>query len=155
MVIRLKRVDVAYVLMFDESQEKVLMVKNIGEKGSYYTLPGGAVEEGETLQEAAVREVKEETGLDVEVSGIVAVMEAFFEVRGHHAVFFIFDGEIRDGNINISMPEEIEEVVWMGVEEAERYINLPEGVRELLLKTAPYCNWGRVQHTLSERVDGK
>ncbi|WP_404470513.1 NUDIX hydrolase [Sutcliffiella horikoshii] len=151
----MKRADVAYVLLLDEAKEKVLIVKNIGEIGSYYTLPGGAVEEGETLPEAAVREVKEETGLHVEVSGIVSVMEAFFEARGHHAIFFIFEGEVKGGDINISMPDEIEEVVWMEVEEAERYLSLPEGVKELLLRTAPYTNWGRVQHTLSQGVDGE
>lgn len=154
-VIRLKRVDVAYVLLLDEAHEKVLMVKNIGENSSYYTLPGGAVEEGETLPEAAVREVKEETGLDIEVSGIVSVMEAFFEARGHHAIFFIFEGGVKGGDINISMPDEIEEVVWMEVEEAERYLSLPVRVKELLVSTAPYTNWGRVQYTLLEKEDGE
>jgi ADP-ribose pyrophosphatase YjhB (NUDIX family) len=61
----MKRVDVTYVLLFDDQGENVLMVKNKGENSSYYTLPGGAVEPGETLEEAAIREVKEETGLDV------------------------------------------------------------------------------------------
>lgn len=34
------------------------MVKTKGENGSYYTLPGGAVKLGETLEEAVIREVK-------------------------------------------------------------------------------------------------
>lgn len=45
----MKKVAVTYVLFYDEFREKVLMVKNIGENGSYFTLPGGAVEAGETL----------------------------------------------------------------------------------------------------------
>lgn len=45
------------------------MVKNKGMKSSYYTLPGGRVERGETLEEAAIRAVKEETGLEVELIG--------------------------------------------------------------------------------------
>lgn len=53
----MKRVDVAYVLLFDEQEKNVLMVKNKGMKSSYYTLPGGTVERGETLEEAAIREV--------------------------------------------------------------------------------------------------
>lgn len=88
----MKRVDVAYVLLYDEQESKVLMVKNKGEQSSYYTLPGGAVEPGETLVEGAIREVKEETGLEVEVNGIVGIHEAFFKARGHHAVFFILEG---------------------------------------------------------------
>lgn len=42
----MKRVDVVYVLLFDETSEKILMVKNFGDESSYYTLPGGAVEMG-------------------------------------------------------------------------------------------------------------
>lgn len=103
----LKRIDVAYVLLFDENNEKVLMVKNKGKESSYFTLPGGKVEYGETLKEAAIREVKEETGLDVEIDGIFTVSEAFFEQKGHHTIFFTFIGKIIGGEINITYPEEI------------------------------------------------
>ncbi len=61
----MKKVNVTYALLYDETHEKLLMVKNKGKNGSYYTLPGGAVKSGETLEEAAIREVKEETGLDI------------------------------------------------------------------------------------------
>ncbi len=54
------------------------MVKNKGENGSYYTLPGGAVKLGETLEEAVIREVNEETGLHINVNGICSISEAFF-----------------------------------------------------------------------------
>lgn len=136
----MKRVDVAYVLLFDELEQKVLLVKNKGTDTSYYTLPGGAVEKGETLKEAAIREVKEETGLDVQVGGIFSVGEAFFEERGHHAIFFTFVGKIIGGEINISFPEEIEEVTWMDVTEAEKYIHIKSGFEGLLsdINTVPY-----------------
>lgn len=127
----MKRVDVAYVYLVDEKEEKVLMVKNIGENGSYYTLPGGAVEKGETLNEAAIREVKEETGFDVSIHGILSISEKFFEERNHHAVFFTFNGTVFGGELAIAFPEEIEEVVWMDAEQAKDYTNLidQEGMR--------------------------
>lgn len=45
--------------------ETILMVRHVEPTGSYWTLPGGGVEAGETLAEAAEREVFEETGLRV------------------------------------------------------------------------------------------
>lgn len=55
----MERVDVAYALIYLEDEKKILMVNNVG---SGWSLPGGAVEPGETLEQAVVREAKEETG---------------------------------------------------------------------------------------------
>jgi len=55
---------------------RVLLVKRAYEplKGEW-SLPGGAVEVGETLADAVAREVREETGLDVGVGPLVEVLE--------------------------------------------------------------------------------
>lgn len=47
--------------------EKILMVCHQTPSRTYWTLPGGGVDAGETFEQATVREVKEETGLDVTV----------------------------------------------------------------------------------------
>lgn len=49
----------------------ILMVRHVEPTRSYWTLPGGGVEAGETPAEAAVREVWEETGLRVKVTRLL------------------------------------------------------------------------------------
>ncbi|MFB5249137.1 NUDIX hydrolase [Bacillus mycoides] len=147
----MKKVNVTYAILYDETHEKLLMVKNKGKNGSYYTLPGGAVKFGETLEEAAIREVKEETGLDISVKGVCSISEAFFEERGHHAIFFNFLGEIIGGEICISWPKEIEEITWMELDSAEPYLRIPEHLKSLLQKkeTVPYIFNGTIIHQSS------
>jgi len=51
---------------------RVLLVKRKYEPlAGRWSLPGGAVEVGETLEESIVREMSEETGLDIEVGPVV------------------------------------------------------------------------------------
>jgi 8-oxo-dGTP diphosphatase len=46
---------------------RILMVRHVHGTHDYYTLPGGGIEAGETREEAVIREVEEEVGLNVAV----------------------------------------------------------------------------------------
>jgi ADP-ribose pyrophosphatase YjhB (NUDIX family) len=58
-----------YALIFDEERVLLALRRDIG----WWNLPGGGMEVGETVDEAVCREVREETGLDVEVEYLVGV----------------------------------------------------------------------------------
>ena len=57
--------------------DRVLMIQrgNPPQQGSW-SLPGGAQELGETIREAARREVREETGLEIEILGLIDVVDS-------------------------------------------------------------------------------
>ena len=66
---------------------KILLTKR--EDFEVWCLPGGGVEEGESLAEGAIREAKEETGLDVELTWLVGVYSRMGGgMRDVHAVLY-------------------------------------------------------------------
>lgn len=137
----MKRVDVVNVLIFDESRMNVLMVRNQKGDETYWSLPGGAVEPGETLEQAGRREAKEESGYDVHINELYAVSEVFFANSGHHALIFTFHAEIVGGEMAVADPDEdIVEVKWVDVAAAnEIFANL--SVKMTISAESPFAGY--------------
>jgi 8-oxo-dGTP pyrophosphatase MutT (NUDIX family) len=77
-------------------RECVLLVRHT--HGSAWYLPGGAVEKGETLAEAARREVREECGLALGELTLLGVYYSHAEGKHDHVAIFVargFSGELR------------------------------------------------------------
>ncbi|KAK1247295.1 hypothetical protein MKX07_002204 [Trichoderma sp. CBMAI-0711] len=82
------RVGVSTVLMNDKGE--FLVGKRIGSHGANtWQFPGGHIDHGESIAECAVREMKEETDLDVEFKGIFAITnDVFVEEKKHYITLF-------------------------------------------------------------------
>src|SRR3990167_8874415 len=80
------------------NDDKILLLYRFKNGKEYYVFPGGGVEDGESTIRAAVREAKEETGLDVAISK--KMWE--YEGRGRLEHFYLverFSGELKIGGL--------------------------------------------------------
>lgn len=107
----------ADVLIADEKKGILLIKRRTDPFKGKYGLPGGMVEYGETVEKAAVREVKEETGLDVELEGLLGVYsDADRDPRGH-TVSIVFFATPKKGKLTGS--SETEDVGYKTLKEIE------------------------------------
>jgi ADP-ribose pyrophosphatase YjhB (NUDIX family) len=71
-----------------DSEGRLLVIRRSDNEN--WALPGGAMDCGETIGQAAVRETKEETGIDCEITGLVGVY-----TNPRHVILYTSDGEVR------------------------------------------------------------
>ena len=108
-----------------------------------WTVPGGTVELGETLEEAVVREMEEETGLRVEPLEVLAVFDRIDrdgERVAYHYVIVDYLCRWRSGEARAA--SDALDVAWATPEDLARY-ELPEKalevVRDALERAAEPC----------------
>ena len=81
--------------------------------------PGGLIEPGETFQEALHREVREEAGVEIEITGFVGICKNI----ERNIVNIDFTARYLGGDLRTS--EESTEVVWVTPEDAMKMITFP------------------------------
>jgi len=101
--------------VYVKKDDKILMVQENKEgiKGKW-DMPAGKLEDNESIIEAAIRETKEETNIDIDIKGIIAIQENVSSIGQLLILYFL--GEYIDGEIKFDN-KEISNVQWMTEEE--------------------------------------
>lgn len=118
------------------SENKIYVNRCVTRKGEiYYDLPGGGQHMLETMEEAVIREVLEETGYRVRVLRFAALAEEindYLETSEYseyaHRIIYIFQVELKDEQAvkPTEMDFQQKESVWLELKEADRAEFLPE-----------------------------
>jgi 8-oxo-dGTP diphosphatase len=123
-------------IVFNKNRE-VLLINNAAmrdPKKSYWGFPKGHINEGESSKDAAIREVKEETGIEVDVIEKIGDSKYVFTVSGEKIfkVVIMFLMRYASGEIKIQ-EEELLGAEWVSVEDAQKKLSFPKD-RQLLGK---------------------
>jgi ADP-ribose pyrophosphatase YjhB (NUDIX family) len=100
------RVRVSVLVAGDEG---VLLVRHEKAGRTYWLLPGGGLEYGETLKQAAHRETLEETGLDVAIGDLALVWETLAPDGSRHLVNLCFSARVASGTLRASQDSRVHE----------------------------------------------
>lgn len=110
---------------------RILLCKAKGGSSTY--LPGGHIELGESSREALVREMKEETGLDVETGRFLGAVENSFVQKGkrHSEINLVYEMKLPPEAKEVRALEDWIEFEWRELSALESANLLPEAFRVL------------------------
>ncbi len=127
------------------NDNKILLINRIKKDESYWVIPGGQVELGESQKQAIKRECEEELGV------IVRIKELFIkrisdkpETRGHHVSFYLCD--IVHGKVGLGQGPEFRpntnyegkhKIVWVDLKKLSNMNLKPEEIKDKIIKK--YC----------------
>ena len=106
---RTERVELT-VLCLVEDKNKVLLQNRVKKDWQGYTLPGGHIERNESFVDAVIREMKEETGLDIKNPILVGVKQ--FPIKYGRYVVFLFKSTEFEGALQSSAEGKMEWVEY-------------------------------------------
>ena len=118
---------------------KILAHRNIN--SDHYALVGGRVQIGENSAKTVKREIQEELGKNIEITGYIATIENFFEMKGskYHEILFVHQAEFindEDKKIEYTLKnkegKDYLQYEWLDLNKIEEYPLYPKAIQTIL-----------------------
>lgn len=119
---------------------KILLIKRTKRDSIYWVIPGGAVEEGETNEEALRRECEEELGVDIQIKELLLEVKSQKpETKGQKEYFYLCD--IVDGILGSGHGPEFQknslysggyDIEWRNINDLKLIDLKPKEIRDLV-----------------------
>ncbi len=119
----------AAAIIFDDHRRILIMKRS---HGSYWCIPGGRMDIGESASDCCIRETKEETGLEVKIFRLIGLYTnpnsicAYPDGNVHQSYIALFECEIVGGELTEC--EETGQFHWLSREEMGTYLLMPDNV---------------------------
>ena len=122
----LKTINVVAAIICDDFNNKTKVFatqRGYGEYKGWWEFPGGKIENGETPQEALVREIREELTAKIVVGDLIKTIE--YDYPSFHMSMDCFWAEVESGNLELKeaeaarwlTKEELDDVEWLPADE--------------------------------------
>ncbi|KKP90257.1 MAG: hypothetical protein UR94_C0029G0014 [Parcubacteria group bacterium GW2011_GWA2_36_10] len=122
------------VIILKEDEILLMRRNKFGEK--YFTIPGGTIEPGEDPKETAIREIKEETNLDIVLDKLLCEIKDEY----HHGYYFLaksFSGKIKLGSPELARQAtgNLYDLQWIKIKDLQKILLYPKSIKEKIIKT--------------------
>ena len=121
----------AIVYRTNYENTEILLVRHL--KSGHWSFPKGHIEAGETEEDTARREIKEETGLDVLLDTHFRETVSYSPKKNTQKTVVYFIGTVTGGEL-IPQQEEISDLKWLEIKQADNILTYDND--KLLLKKA-------------------
>lgn len=97
-----------------ERDDKILIGKRLGVHAPYYSIPGGHLDPGETFEAGCIREIREETGMNIGDLTLVAITNNIetYQAEGKHTISIVMRAGRAEGEPMIKEPHKCGAWIW-------------------------------------------
>lgn len=120
-------------IVFNENNEVLLIKRDKPPAKDFWSIPGGKQEAGESMVDACKREIKEETGLDVEIGQVVALVERRIESFHYVIIDFLARLQNREAVMPVAQSD-VSEAKWVALAAILEY-PLVDGLAEIIVRS--------------------